>query len=371
MLRQFINDNNITLEKDDLLRFDLTLDVDPKAPVPYNDLYIVNTIKSKRTENFICNLETINKLKDVHNICGEICEKGTNQVVYSGINNLYTYFRSKHLSLEEEYNRLYDFIIKNNVKIYRLYDYSMIKVYKYNDTWCFSTNRGLYANNVTWRTNKSFECIFEEICAEISFDYKKELKPHRMYTFILYHPELFNRIPTTQYGLRVLTEKSKLRSRGDVDTLTRFTSVKEYTCLGKDDFIKRLTTYIPNNRCFNQKDFIGYVLELPTNGLRIKVMTDQFFKVCFNADNFTSNLHSSIVKSLKRNCDKLISKNCNPIFKLPMHNDEYKSILKKIDNLQFRDLNRYFNKKKAEMIMRKKYRTIFKELTLEELFKIL
>lgn len=106
-----------------------------------------------------------------NSLLGTIFEKGTNKVIFYGLNNF-----SNNLEKVGENYAVEEFI-----------DGTQINVWYYNG-WKLSTNNKIDAFNSRWGTERSFGELFEEV-VDIG---KLELNPRYCYSFILQHVE--NRI---------------------------------------------------------------------------------------------------------------------------------------------------------------------------------
>lgn len=318
------------LSKNKLNMYNLVLDTfdNIDTPYPYNEIFMINTKKNKREQYFTCDIDNVEKiLKKNKNISGRIFEKNTFKPIYYGVDNIYKFKFSKNV--KDDISRLYSILCDNNYELSKLYDCSMIKVYFYKDTWCFSTNRGLIADKVFWRSSKSFEKILLEIFEKNNFDYKAKLNKNYVYTFMLYHPETFNRIKSKSCKVRIInifdTENEK---NIEFDEYLPFESVYIIEKCSFNDWVETLTYIKPEYEYFEEDDEIGFVIRNPENNVRIKVCNLQYNSIINILEKQNDDINMTFFKMIyyriKNNTDdRKYKKFLDPLFYIRELDEKY------------------------------------------------
>ncbi len=75
----------------------------------------------------------------------------------------------------------------DKIKIYKLYDGSMVRLYYHNDKWNVATTKCIDASKAKWGSSKSFYELFTECIHDINI--YEHLDKNKCYSFIILHPE--------------------------------------------------------------------------------------------------------------------------------------------------------------------------------------
>lgn len=139
--------------------------------------------------------------KIVRQCTGTILEKNTNNIVHFSFEKCYDGIYEKidyknievnfsDLDINQNSTDLYNKEIKDYT-VEKFIDGSIIKIYKYIDSWYTSTSKTIDANKNFWSSKKSFKKLVSEATKTKDIEsFYDTLDENYMYTFLLQHPEI-------------------------------------------------------------------------------------------------------------------------------------------------------------------------------------
>ena len=145
-----------------------------------NDLYRISHIVGKSDMN--------NEI--VKTFSGLILDKNDiTQIHYKGQNLSQEILVNNENKVDKDSIKEIDINDWENIKVYKLYDGSRIKLFYHNEKWNVASSRCINADKAYWHSKKSFFKMFMECIGDYDFD---QLDKTKCYAFIIQHPE--NRI---------------------------------------------------------------------------------------------------------------------------------------------------------------------------------
>lgn len=182
----------------------------------------------------------------------------------------------------------------NKIKIYKLYDGSMVRLYYHNDKWNVATTKCIDASKAKWGSSKSFYELFTE-CIHDNNIYES-LDKNKCYSFIIQHPE--NKIVVEHTKPSIIHVSSR--------DLTTLEECEETIGIEHPESFEFNSFHDLVNYCQDQDhNFPGFML-IDENLNRMRVIAPNYSNVKSLRGN-VMNIKTRILELRKKNTDELES----------------------------------------------------------------